>query len=81
MSYSFGRSDNRIEAPDFDPSFRDASFFGSTMSGSLKHAPWLNQFMLAIPESIARGLHPAMTEFIQQKRVWTLLYEPVIRLT
>ncbi|KAF2435995.1 cytochrome P450 [Tothia fuscella] len=69
MSYSFGRSDNRIEAPDFDPSYRDASFFGSTMENPLKHAPWINQLFLAIPDSIARLLHPAMTEFIRQKRL------------
>jgi len=69
MSYSFGRCDNRIEAPDFDPAYRDASFFGSTAENVLKHAPWLNDFMQAIPDSIASRLHPAMTEFIRQKRV------------
>ena len=69
MSYSFGRCDNRIEAPDFDPTYRAASHFGSTMSNPLKHAPWINRFLQSIPDSIARLLHPGLTEFIRQKEV------------
>jgi len=68
MNYSFGRCDQRLEAPDFDPAYRDASFFGSTAENFLKHAPWINNFMQSIPDSLARLLHPAMTEFIRQKR-------------
>lgn len=69
MTYSFARCDNRLEAPDFDPSYRDASFFGSTAGSYLKHAPWVNNLMQALPDSVARLLHPAMASFIAQKRV------------
>ncbi|OCK81439.1 cytochrome P450 monooxygenase [Lepidopterella palustris CBS 459.81] len=68
MTYSFARCDHRLEAPDFDPSYRDASFFGSTAENFMKHAPWLNNFMQSLPDSVASLLHPAMASFIQQKR-------------
>jgi hypothetical protein len=73
MNYSFGRCDSRLEAPDFDPSYRDASFFGSTSENLMKHIPWLNDVLQSLPDSIARILHPALTEFIKQKRVKTAL--------
>ncbi|TAQ87580.1 hypothetical protein B7494_g4085 [Chlorociboria aeruginascens] len=60
MTYSFARNDNRLEAPDFDPSFRDASFFGSTAGNFMKHAPWLNSVFLGLPDSVVRLLHPAL---------------------
>ena len=69
MNYSFGRCDNRLEAPDFDPSYRDASFFGSTAENLMKHIPWLNDVLQSLPDSLASVLHPALTEFIKQKRV------------
>lgn len=68
MTYSFARCDHRLEAPDFDPSYRDASFFGSTAENFLKHAPWLNNFMQSIPDSMSHLAHPAMASFIEQKR-------------
>ncbi|KAH8594870.1 cytochrome P450 [Bisporella sp. PMI_857] len=68
MLYSFARCDNRLEAPDFDPSYRDASFFGSTAGSFMKHAPWVNNLMQSLPDSVARLLHPAMASFIAQKR-------------
>lgn len=68
MQYAFARSDNRLEAPDFDPSYRDAAFFGSTAGNFMKHAPWLNSLMQTLPDSVARLAHPAMASFIRQKR-------------
>ncbi|KAE8452045.1 hypothetical protein EG329_002210 [Mollisiaceae sp. DMI_Dod_QoI] len=68
MAYSFGRCDKRLEAKDFDPSYRDASFFGSTAGSFMKHAPWVNNLMQALPNSIAEMLHPAMASFVAQKR-------------
>jgi hypothetical protein len=69
MLYSFGRCDYRLEASDFDPSYRDASFFGSTSENFLKHAPWINDLFQQIPDWIAQKIHPAMASFITQKRV------------
>lgn len=59
----------QIEAPDFDPSYRDASFFGSTAGNFMKHAPWVNNLMQSLPNSIAELLHPAMATYVNQKRV------------
>jgi hypothetical protein len=69
MLYSFGRCDSRLEADDFDPSYRDASYFGSTSENFMKHAPWINDLFLSIPDSVARLLHPAMAAFVEQKMV------------
>ncbi|KAH7348389.1 cytochrome P450 [Rhexocercosporidium sp. MPI-PUGE-AT-0058] len=68
MEYCFGRCDNRLEAEDFDPSYRDASFFGSTAGSFMKHAPWVNNLMQALPMWAAASLHPAMASFMAQKR-------------
>jgi hypothetical protein len=69
MTYSFGKCDKRLEAPDFDPSYRNATFFGSTVSTFMKHLPWINGLVQILPDSIARLLHPALHEFIRLKRV------------
>lgn len=58
-----------VEAEDFDPSYRDASFFGSTAGSFMKHAPWVNNLMQALPMWAAASLHPAMASFMAQKRV------------
>jgi len=68
MMYCFGRCDRRLEAEDFDPSYRDASFFGSTAGSFMKHAPWVNNLMQALPMWMAESLHPAMASFVAQKR-------------
>ncbi|KAE9367607.1 cytochrome P450 monooxygenase [Stipitochalara longipes BDJ] len=68
MMYCFGRCDNRLEAKDFDPSYRDASFAGVTKGNFLKHAPWVNNFMQALPMWVAELIHPAMATFVAQKR-------------
>lgn len=60
--------DKLSEAEDFDPSYRDASFFGSTAGSFLKHAPWVNNMMQALPMWIAESIHPAMASFVAQKR-------------
>ena len=68
MQYAFARSDHRLEAPDFDPTYRDAAFFGSTAGNFMKHAPWLNRVFQALPDWLVRLSHPAMAAFIEQKR-------------
>lgn len=70
--FNRGKSSNCVyitEAEDFDPSYRDASFFGSTAGSFLKHAPWVNNLMQTLPNSIVELLHPAMASFVAQKRV------------
>lgn len=68
MQYAFARCDHRLEAPDFDPSYRDAAFFGSTSSNALKHAPWLNTAFQVLPDALTRLSNPAFANFIDQKR-------------
>ena len=58
-----------LEADDFDALYRDTSFFGATAGSFLKHAPWVNNLMQSLPNSIAEVLHPAMASFVAQKRV------------
>jgi hypothetical protein len=84
MMYCFGRCDKRLgksesplymqnpdsflEAEDFDPSYRDASFFGSTAGNFMRHAPWANNLLQALPMWITESIHPAMATFVAQKR-------------
>lgn len=68
MQYAFARSDHRLEAPDFDPTFRSAAFFGSTAGNFMKHVPWLNSVLQSLPDWLVRLSHPNMAAFIEQKR-------------
>lgn len=69
MEYSFARCDHRLEAEDFEPSYRDASFFGSTAGNFLRHAPWVNALSQSLPDWLVEKCHPSLAAFISQKRV------------
>jgi hypothetical protein len=58
-----------IEAENFDPTYRDAAFFGSTAGNFMKHAPWLNKVFQKLPDGFVAAIHPAMAAFVKQKRV------------
>lgn len=68
MQYAFARSDHRLEAADFDPTYRAAAFFGATTGNFMKHAPWLNNILQRLPDRVVRLTHPSMAAFIEQKR-------------
>ncbi|KAH8704309.1 cytochrome P450 [Phaeosphaeriaceae sp. PMI808] len=66
--YSFARCDYRLEDPNFDPWARDASLAGANSANFMKHAPWINQLLKKLPESVIERIHPALATFAAQKR-------------
>ncbi|KAL0256814.1 hypothetical protein SLS55_007623 [Diplodia seriata] len=63
--YAFGRSDHRLQAPDFDPSFRDAMLQGGKAGHVMKHFPWLMDVLRKLPDSLLLRLSPAMGAYSQ----------------
>ncbi|KAK2055853.1 cytochrome P450 [Colletotrichum caudatum] len=63
--YAFGRSENRLTAPDFDPSFRDAMLQGGKAGHVLKHFPLLMDALRKLPDSLLLKLSPAMGAYSQ----------------
>ncbi|KAL5409151.1 hypothetical protein PMIN06_004103 [Paraphaeosphaeria minitans] len=68
MQYCFGRSDQHIEAPDFDPSFHNTSFGAGKAISLLKHLPWLLLIMHALPESVAMKMGEEVSASIKLTR-------------
>ncbi|SCV58246.1 related to cytochrome P450 CYP3/CYP5/CYP6/CYP9 subfamilies [Fusarium fujikuroi] len=63
--YAFGKSENRLQAADFDPSFRDAMLQGGKAGHVLKHFPWLMDMLRKLPNSMLLKLSPAMGAYSQ----------------
>ncbi|OCK75372.1 cytochrome P450 [Lepidopterella palustris CBS 459.81] len=64
---AFGQCSHRLESPEFDPSERDASLSGAQSFHVMKRVPWLNDVMMALPESLARRISPALGSYMRQK--------------
>ncbi|KAK1478824.1 hypothetical protein CTAM01_14922 [Colletotrichum tamarilloi] len=63
--YAFGKSENRLQAADFDPSFRDAMLQGGKAGHVLKHFPSLMDLLRKLPDSLLLKLSPAMGAYSQ----------------
>ncbi|KAF2109560.1 cytochrome P450 [Lophiotrema nucula] len=68
MQYCFGRKDNHIEAPQFDPLFHNTSFGAAKSIALLKHCSWILSIMLALPESVAVRMGEEVSSSIRLKR-------------
>lgn len=68
MQYATGRSNHLLEAPDFDPTYRDATLYGITAATTLKHTPWLNLLLQSLPDWLVRLSHPTMATYIEQRK-------------
>ncbi len=71
MEYAFGRSDNRLLAPDFDPSFKEAGEAGARLGHFVKQMPWVLTMMKLLPDSVQTTLNPVMASFIKLNKVTT----------
>jgi hypothetical protein len=69
MDYAFGRSENRLLAPDFDPSFKEAGEAGAKLGHLVKQMPWLLQIMKILPDNMQVILNPVMASFIKLNQV------------
>jgi hypothetical protein len=72
MEYAFARCDHRIEAPDFDPSFHDASIVGSTMGHMTKQLPWVLPLMQTLPDWVTIKLNSDMASYVKLQKVLLL---------
>ncbi|KAJ4415039.1 hypothetical protein N0V82_007555 [Gnomoniopsis sp. IMI 355080] len=65
QDYAFGRSEHRLAAPDFDPSFRNAMLAGGKAGHVLKHFPWLMDILRRLPAPLLVRLSPDMAAYGQ----------------
>jgi hypothetical protein len=70
MEYAYARSDHRIEAADFDPTFHDASIVGATMGHLTKQMPWILTTMTSLPDWVTILLSPDMASYVNLQRVF-----------
>jgi len=68
QEYAFARSDHRIEQPDFEPTFHDASIAGSTGGTVMKQFPRLLPFLQSLPDSFSTWLDPNMGSYFNLQR-------------
>ena len=67
--YSFGRSYNCLEKPDFDPQLRDGTRSGGELRHLLKHYPWIFNVMMMLPHSITARLSRNAMDMIDRRNV------------
>ncbi|KEF50944.1 uncharacterized protein A1O9_13006 [Exophiala aquamarina CBS 119918] len=65
MEYAFARSDNRLLAPDFDPSFKKAGEAGAKLGHFVKQMPWVLTVMKLLPDSVQTTFNPMMASYIK----------------
>lgn len=63
--YAFGRSEHRLEAPNFDPSFRNAMLQGGRAAHVLKHFPAATDALRRLPRWMLARLSPDMGAYTQ----------------
>jgi hypothetical protein len=69
MEYAYARSDHRLEAEDFDPSFHDASVAGTLMGHLTKQMPWILSLMTSLPDQVTVLMSPDMASYVKLQRV------------
>lgn len=63
--YAFGSEENRVNAPDFAPGFRNASQKGGNMAHLMKKFPWLHSIMNVMPEHVMAKIDPDMAALVR----------------
>lgn len=72
MEYCFARSYNRLEAPDFDPSYKNASRRGVRLARVAKHFRFLTAIagvMALLPDRVVTRLGPSFDVVLSERRV------------
>lgn len=67
--YCFGRSDHRIEAEGFDPTFHHISFAAGTANNMMRHMNWIMKLTKALPEKWVMNASAEFSSFVTQVRV------------
>lgn len=71
MEYSYGRSDHRLEAEDFDPSYHSTVIAAGKQGSLLKQGIWILYVLQSLPEWLAARLSPDLDLVIRLARVST----------
>lgn len=74
MEYAFAASDERVLAPDFDPSFKEAGEAGAKLGALVKQMPWLLSIMKLLPDSAQMSLNPVMASYIKLQQVSLMVF-------
>lgn len=69
MEYAFGRSERKVNAPDFDGAFHDACVAGGRSSMLMKQFPWILYGMKRLPPRLLLKLNPETTSFVRMHKV------------
>lgn len=69
MKYSFLRDDDRVGAPDFDPSLKEAGESGARMNHLTKQMPWILPIMKMLPDRVQTLFDPSMASYIKLNKV------------
>ncbi|KAK4067258.1 uncharacterized protein Triagg1_7701 [Trichoderma aggressivum f. europaeum] len=72
MEYCFAQSYNRLEASDFDPSYKHASHRGVRLAQIAKHVQllrWMAKAMLALPESVLVKCGSTFEMFLVERKI------------
>lgn len=69
MDYALSHSENRLLAPDFDPSFKEAGEAGAKLGHLVKQMPWLLKIMKILPNNVQMVLNPTMASFVKLNQV------------
>jgi hypothetical protein len=69
MKYAFARDENRIEAADFDPSFKLAGETAARLGHLIKQLPWMLDIMQLLPDSVQTAMEPDMAVYIKLQKV------------
>lgn len=73
QEYAFARSDHRVDQPDFEPTFHNASIAGSSGGALIKQYPWVLPLMQSLPESFMTWLDPNMASYFGLQNVGCFL--------
>ena len=69
MEYSYGLSEHRLEAKDFDPSYHDTILASGKQGSLLKQWIWILHLIQSLPEWLAARLSPDLDLVIRLARV------------
>lgn len=70
MEYSYGRSDNCLEAKDFSPQYYNAILAMGQSTAIIKQIYWLFKVMRSLPTSLAGRLSSNLNTVVQMQTIW-----------
>lgn len=69
MTYAFGKSQNRLENPDFGAEVYEAGHEGGLLGPVMMHLKFILFTIQSLPNSVVKSLGPAMAAFVEMRQV------------